>query len=485
VSLTVTANAAGLAAGSYTGYINASAPACGIAPTITVSLTVTGGGAIGALATGVAVNPPSLAFIYQSGGPAPSSQSLTVTGAGSPFTVTASNGAGWLSVNPLGGTSPGAVTVSVNVSGLASGTYSSYVTIASGGLSQNVPVKLTVTGGTAPAPVTVPLSFIYQTGGAVPASQIIQVTTVPFTVTASDPWLTATAFNPLGPATVTVSVNPAGLAAGKYSGSVTVTPSPGAGSVQITPVSLEVTGQGAPPVQVAPHLTSLKNSGSLLSSPIAPGEIISLFGTGLGPTDPQTAHVTANRVDTTLGGTRVTVDGKPSPLLLAQDGQINAIIPYSVAGKSAVDVQVEYQGVRSTTASFSVADAAPAIFTADGSGRGQAALLNEDTSVNFDLNPADRGSVAVLYATGAGLMTPPSEDGTIMGSALAHPLLTVSVLVDGQTAEVLYAGSAPGQVAGVLQVNFRIPGLLRTGPVGLLVKVGRFTSQSGVTMAIR
>jgi uncharacterized protein (TIGR03437 family) len=72
-----------------------------------------------------------------------------------------------------------------------------------------------------------------------------------------------------------------------------------------------------------------------------------------------------------------------------------------------------------------------------------------------------------------------------MGSTLAHPVLAVSVLVDGQNAEVLYAGSAPGLVAGVLQVNFRVPGLLRTGAVGLLVKVGRFTSQAGVTMAIR
>ena len=484
-SLTVSVSASTLSAGIYTGYINAAAAVCGIAPTVAISLTVTGGSA-GGITAGVAINPPSLAFSYQSGGVSPASQALAVTGsAGTPFTLTGSIGAGWLSVNPLSATAPANVTVSVNPSGLASGTYTSFVSIASGGSSQNIPVILAVTGGTAPAPIISPLSFSYQSGGALPAPQFIQVTTVPFTVTTSDAWLTATAFNPIGPATVTVTVNPAGLASGIYNGSVTVRPSAGSGSVQVTPVTLEVTGQAAPS-QDGPHLTSLRNSGSLLSSPIAPGEIITIFGSGLGPADQQTVHLTpANRVDTTLGGTRVIIDGKPSPLLLSQDGQINAIVPYSVAGKSAVDAQVEYLGVRSAAASFSVADAAPAIFTSDGSGHGQAALLNQDTSVNFDLNPADRGSVAVLYATGAGLMSPASQDGAITGLPLARPLLAVSVLVDGQNAELLYAGSAPGQVSGVLQVNFRIPTLGRPGAVGLLLKVGRFTSQTGVTMAVR
>jgi len=225
----------------------------------------------------------------------------------------------------------------------------------------------------------------------------------------------------------------------------------------------------------------------MLVTPLAPGGIISIFGRGLGPTDSAAFLLTAaGLVDKSLAGTRLIIDGTLAPMLSAQDGQVSAIVPYSVAGKSTVQVQLEYQGIRSAPASFVVAAAAPAIFTLDGSGHGQGAILDQDTSVNFDLNPADRGSIVVLYASGAGLMDPASEDGAITGTVLAHPLAQVSVLVDGQDTEITYAGAAPELVAGVLQVDFRLPQQVRTGAaVGILLKVGRFTSQPGVTLAIR
>jgi len=229
------------------------------------------------------------------------------------------------------------------------------------------------------------------------------------------------------------------------------------------------------------------NAASLLASPLAPGEIISIFGSALGPLDQELLRLTpSNLIESSLSGTRVIINGKAAPILFTQAAQINTIVPYSAAGRSTIDLQVEYQGVLSANATFSVADAAPAIFTIDGSGRGQAALLNQDTSVNSNLNPADRGLIAVLYASGAGVMAPSSQDGAITGTTLARPVLPVSVVVDGQDTVILYAGAAPGLVAGVLQVNFRLPPQVRTGSaVGVLLKVGRFTSQAGVTMAIR
>jgi uncharacterized protein (TIGR03437 family) len=236
-----------------------------------------------------------------------------------------------------------------------------------------------------------------------------------------------------------------------------------------------------------PTITSLVSGASFLPSPLAPGEIISLFGRGLGPSDSVPMRLTpGGLVDNSLSGTRVIIDGTPAPMLYTQAGLVSAIVPFSVAGKSTVQVQVEYQGVRSAPVSFLVAAAAPAIFSIDGSGRGQGAILDQDTSVNSDLNPADRGSVIVLYASGAGQMDPPSDDGAITGDVLATPLAAVSVLVDGQNTEILYAGAAPGLVAGVLQVNLRLPPQISTGSaVGILLKVGRFTSQPGVTVAIR
>jgi uncharacterized protein (TIGR03437 family) len=295
-----------------------------------------------------------------------------------------------------------------------------------------------------------------------------------------DNWLTVSPSSATSPATVIVSVNPLGLAPGTYSGVIAITLVGGAAGAQTVPVTLEVTA-------LVPFIGSLVNAASLLSSPLAPGEIVSIFGRGLGPVDGATLRLTASSaVDNLLAGTRVMINGQAAPLLFSQAGQVNTIIPYSAAGRSSIEVQLEYQGVRSSPATFAVAEAAPAIFTNDSSGRGQGAILNQDTSINSAFNPADSGSIAVLFATGAGQMLPVSGDGAITGATLARPLLAVAVNVDGQDAVVLYAGSAPGLVAGVLQVNFRLPPQVRTGAaVPLLLKVGRFTSQSGVTLAIR
>src|SRR5437764_174316 len=94
-------------------------------------------------------------------------------------------------------------------------------------------------------------------------------------------------------------------------------------------------------------------------------------------------------------------------------------------------------------------------------------MLNDTGCCNSGRNPSMRGSMATLFATGEGQTTPRGVDGSISryrpGSALPKPLLPVSVTVGGVPAEVVYAGEAADQVAGSLQVNFRIP---RNAPVG-------------------
>ena len=427
----VSANTAGLGAGSYAGSVAATSPACGAA-SLTIALVVIPGPPN--ITASLAAAPQSLAFSFQSGAPNPAAQSLLLTGAaGQQVTLTASN-TPWLSMSVSILTPPATVTVSVNPAGLAPGTYSGSILLASSGGSLSVPVALTVTATGAPGP-------------SMPPPVTLPVTPPPVTP-------------PLVMPPPTVTPPPV------------VTPPP-----IVTP----------PPTAPAPRLTSIVNAASLLSSPLAPGEIVSIFGSGLGPDDAQQMRITpANLVDSSLSGTRVVIDGKAAPVLYTRAGQVNTIVPYSAAGRSTVQVQLEYQGAHAAAATFSVAGAAPAIFTIDGSGRGQAALLDEDTSVNSDLNPAARGSIVTLFGAGAGVMDPAIEDGAITGNALSRPLLAVSVLVDGQDATVLYGGSAPGEVAGVLQVNFRIPAQVRTGSaVGVLLKVGRFTSQAGVTIAIR
>ena len=133
-----------------------------------------------------------------------------------------------------------------------------------------------------------------------------------------------------------------------------------------------------------------------------------------------------------------------------------------------------------------VASAAPGIFTADSSGRGQGAILNEDTSLNSLSNPARKGSIVVLFATGEGQTTPNGVDGLPAGSVFPKPNLPVTVQIGGVNAEVLYAGAAPGLVAGVMQLNVKIPETAPSGnAVPLTVQVGTQQSASAVTLAVQ
>ena len=90
-----------------------------------------------------------------------------------------------------------------------------------------------------------------------------------------------------------------------------------------------------------------------------------------------------------------------------------------------------------------------------------------------------------IYATGEGRTSPPGVTGSVTGSDLKNPVLQVSAKIGGQRAEVQYAGSAPGLVAGVLQVNVKIPENAPTGAVPIAIVVGTASSQPGVTISIR
>lgn len=228
------------------------------------------------------------------------------------------------------------------------------------------------------------------------------------------------------------------------------------------------------------------NSASYYDGSVAPGEVVTIFGSNLGPVQLTPFHATQSHlIDNVLAGTRVLFDGIPAPLLYARADQLGAIVPFGVAGHATTQVLVEHQSLPSATLTLPVVNSALGLFTANASGKGPAAILNQDLSVNSRSNPAPPGSIVVLYATGAGLMNPAGVDGELTGSALSRPVLPVSVAIDGKDAQVLYAGSAPGLVAGVIQINVRIPDGVHSGAVPVLLRVGGRASQSGVTVAIQ
>ena len=226
------------------------------------------------------------------------------------------------------------------------------------------------------------------------------------------------------------------------------------------------------------------NAGSFLPGPVAPGELVTLLGNGIGPTSVQ--YPTGSASNTILGGTSVLFDGTATPLLYASPNQINAIVPFGVSGQSLTQLTITSQGQTIAAVAQPVAATAPAIFTIDSSGTGAGAILNQDLSVNSPSNPAAKGSIIAIFATGAGQTNPPSVDGQVTATTLPTLLQPVSVQIGGLNAAVSYAGAAPNLVAGVIQVNATVPAAAPSGPsVPILLTIGTATSQAGVTLAVK
>lgn len=256
--------------------------------------------------------------------------------------------------------------------------------------------------------------------------------------------------------------------------------------------SISVSGQTITVRQPAltPRITQqgIVNAASFTSGPVAPGEIVTIFGTGFGPAVLAPLQLTANgqAVTTAAGETRVLFDGQPAPMVYSTDGQLSAIVPYAVAGNPTTSIEVEYYGARSNAVQLPVAASAPGIFTAASSGTGQAAILNQDFSVNGRDNAAPRGSVIQMYATGEGQTVPVGTDGKLAAPPLPVATLPVTVRIGGIDAPVLYSGGAPGLVAGVIQINARVPQEVPPGPdTPIVIRFGQAESRAGTTVAIR
>jgi len=174
-----------------------------------------------------------------------------------------------------------------------------------------------------------------------------------------------------------------------------------------------------------------------------------------------------------------------APIVYTSATQLSAIVPYSVSGKAHTIIEVEYQGRRSNRIARPVALFRPALFTANSSGKGQAAILNQNSTPNSASNPADKGSIVVLYATGEGQTNPPGVDGVVTGAVAPKPLFPVRVKIGGADADVLYYGAAPGLVSGVLQVNAVFPPGTPSGAVPVTISVGAVNSPAGTTLAVK
>jgi len=259
----------------------------------------------------------------------------------------------------------------------------------------------------------------------------------------------------------------------------------GVESVTQVPVDEElfVSARFASPNQIT--LAGTVNAASQLSGAVAPGQILSLYGWKIGPAAPAGPALTSQgRIATQLNGTRVLFNNLPAPLAYVSANQINCVVPYGIP-ENTVTLRVEVDGRTTNALSVPVQAAGPAFFTFNSSGQGGGAFLNENGSVNTAANPAARGSIVVLYATGTGRTTPAQADGEVTGANPPRPAQPVKVFLADRDAEVLFAGSTPGVVSGLTQLNVRVPRDLAPGIVPVVLEVAGVRSPRTVSLAIR
>ncbi len=231
-------------------------------------------------------------------------------------------------------------------------------------------------------------------------------------------------------------------------------------------------------------ISAVTNGASNQTGAIAPGEVLVIYGSNIGASSLTVSQLTnAGTLSTIIGGAGVYVNGVAAPLLYSSLNQVSAIVPFSTSGATA-QVFVLNQNQTTAPVTVNVAPSATAIFTANGSGEGQAAAINQDNSLNGPANPASSGQIVTFYVTGAGQTNPAGQDGTLAAVPLPIPLLPVSVAIGGKSATIKYAGGSPGTVAGVMQVNAVVPTGLPAGNASVIVQVGSAASQGGVTIAV-
>lgn len=490
-SISVRVNPTSLPVGAYSASVNVTVTGVGAPVVITVTLNI--------------VEAPSTLTLSQTtlslaapSDPAP--QIITMTTNGAPISFTATSGSAWMTVSPMVGVVlPGdAQTLMLTVTAGAlmpqTAPYVGKVTVVASGASvttksQNITVNLTVSSVT-PAitniwPSNLPMNAGNQTltiyGTSFYSSTVAKVQGVPASLATTV--LSTTAL---------LAVVPAALLTASGTLQVMVTnPAPGGNS-------------GPWPVSVAsaPAIAGLFNAASYASATVSPGELVTMFGTNIGPAIPAPMVVAGGYASTTVGGVSVTIDGQSAPILYVSANQVTVQVPYEVTTGTLKNVVLTNGANPPANAQVTIASSVPGIFSADGSGTGEAAALNTTSAgvetLNGSTNPATIGETVTLYLTGEGDYNAPGLSG-VPGATNTGYIIPVSIsplptLSPGPTvtiggidasAGVSYAGVVPGSILGILQINVVVPTGSATGAsVPVTVSIGGNATQSNITLAI-
>jgi trimeric autotransporter adhesin len=261
---------------------------------------------------------------------------------------------------------------------------------------------------------------------------------------------------------------------------------PSGNAVSIPDASGAITISSQPGNGTAIQSGGILSAGSWLPGPVSPGEVVTLIGSGIGPAQPASLQLLpSGQVSTSLANTTVSFGSVQAPLIYAAPNQINAVVPFEVSGQTSTVLTIKQGAQQLPPITVPIAPATPALFTQNATGVGPVSALNQDWSLNTPLNPAVAGSVVTVYMTGTGQTNPPGLTGTIT-TAAGSTLLPTTATIGGLPAEVLYSGPAPGEIAGVGQINLRVPPGVNSSPVApITIQIGTAVTQAGATLSIR
>jgi uncharacterized protein (TIGR03437 family) len=487
-TLSVLVSPTGLGAGTYTGSVQISAAGASNSPvSVTVTLTVAPAPPV------LAVSPQALAFNYTVGGTIPAAKSIQVTNSGGgTLNWSATTSASWLSVASASGTAPSTLSVLVSPTGLGAGTYTSSVQISATGVS-NSPVSVAVTLTVAPAPPVLTISpqalaFNYTVGGTIPAAQGISITNtgggaLSWIASASATWVGLSPASGTAPATLSVSANPATLAAGSYSATVLVTAAGATGS----PASVSVTLVVQSP---QPTITGAGVSGG--GANIAQNAWIEIYGSDLAPgsvgaglTWSSAPSFATGQMPTSLGGVSVTVNGKPAYVYFVSAAQVNVLTPLdSTIGSVAIEVN---NGSATSAAFTANLQAAAPGFLRFSDGIHIAALHANYTYLGpasmsvpgYTFTPAAPGETILLFGDGFGL---PVSTLTAGSAVQTGPLPTLpQVTIGGTAADVQWAGLIS---PGLYQINVLVPSNAASGDNQVIATYAGASSPSGAMIPV-
>ena len=461
-----------------------------------VTLTVnaaTGTDSIGvwAVSTGaLAATPANLQFAYTAGGAVPAAQSIQISNSGAgTLAWTAAASASWMSVSAASGTAPSTLSVSVSPAALGAGTYNGTVQISASGASGS-PVSIGVTLTVAAAPPSLgvapqALAFQCTAGGAIPAAQDVSITnggagTLSWTASSGAFWAVLSATSGNAPGTLSISANPANLAAGSYATAVTIIASDPSIAPASIPVTLTVQG-----TQPAGTVTSVANAGSFAPG-IASATWVAILGTNLSQRTYtwQASDIVNGMLPTSLEGVSVTINGLPAYVEYISPSQINVLAPDD-ATVGPVQVQVTTAQQASNTATAQKSQFAPAFLTVGGA---YLAAEHADYSLVGAPNllpgavttPAKPGETILLYGVGFGPADPPQPTGQLVTAAAALAN-SVQIAIGGLTAPVAYSGLVG---AGLYQFNVTVPNL-PNGDATVVATLGGVSTQTGVSLTVQ